>query len=79
MSTPNTKCTAVTAKGQPCKAWAIHQSDPPRCAPHSGITGPPRGNSNAVTHGIYAKNYTAEELAFLDDSTDWSDPKKVDT
>ena len=30
-----TQCTATTLKGTPCKAWAIPDSDPPRCAAHS--------------------------------------------
>ena len=65
MTSPITKCTAVTAKGKPCKAWAIHHSDPPRCAPHSGLVGAPTGNSNAVTHGYYQRRVTPEERASL--------------
>ena len=59
------KCTALTAKGEPCKAWAIHDSVPPRCAPHSGITGAPKGNDNAVTHGYYQNRVKPEELNSL--------------
>ena len=62
------KCTAVTAKGKPCKAWAIQDSNPPRCAPHSGITGAPKGNSNAVTHGFYQRHFTPAEINNLFDS-----------
>ena len=63
MPTDKIKCTAVTAKGKPCKAWAIHDSIPPRCAPHSGITGAPKGNTNAVTHGFYQMGITEEEAS----------------
>lgn len=30
------RCTATTARGQPCKRWAVRGSDPPRCAAHGG-------------------------------------------
>ena len=39
MSTEPIKCTARTASGKPCKAWAIRGSDPPLCAPHTGLAG----------------------------------------
>jgi hypothetical protein len=29
-----TRCTATTAAGRPCRAWAVRGSDPPRCAAH---------------------------------------------
>jgi hypothetical protein len=50
------KCTATTSTGQPCKAWAVHNTDAPRCAPHGGgkrPLGAPAGNTNALTHGFY--------------------------
>jgi hypothetical protein len=53
------KCLATTAKGQPCRAWAVHDSNPPRCAAHGGSKTPigaPLGNSNAQTHGAYAES-----------------------
>lgn len=28
-------CGATNAKGEPCKAWALRESDPPRCARHA--------------------------------------------
>ena len=40
-------CTATTAAGTPCKAWATHNSDPPRCSAHSGA---PTGNVSAGKH-----------------------------
>ena len=36
------RCNARRADGQPCRAWAIRNSDPPLCASHSGRT---RGRS----------------------------------
>jgi hypothetical protein len=52
----STKCTETTAKGKPCKAWAVHDSNPPRCAAHGGgkPIGAPVGNDNARTHGLYS-------------------------
>ena len=68
MTPKKIKCTAVTAKGTPCKAWAIHDSNPPRCAPHSGITGAPEGNNNADKHGYYKKQVKPAEINALFDS-----------
>jgi hypothetical protein len=51
------RCTATCADGSPCRAWAVHGTDPPRCAPHGGGKAPvgaPAGNQNALTHGYYA-------------------------
>jgi hypothetical protein len=31
-----THCTATTAAGQTCRAWAVRGTDPPRCAAHGG-------------------------------------------
>ena len=46
-----------------CRAWAIRDSDPPLCAPHTpGLTGAPPGNSNALTHGFYARSQRPEDL-----------------
>lgn len=52
------KCTAKTKAGMQCKAWAVRESDPPRCAAHGGGRAPvgaPAGNENAQTHGFYAE------------------------
>ena len=49
-------CTHTTAKGTPCKAWAIRGSQPPTCAAHQKgprHVGAPQGNVNALTHGAY--------------------------
>jgi hypothetical protein len=43
--------------GTPCQAWAVHGTDPPRCAAHGGTDkriGAPEGNQNALKHGYYA-------------------------
>jgi hypothetical protein len=49
------RCTHPTQSGRPCRAWAIRDTDPPRCAAHAGRpVGAPRGNRNAVQHGFYA-------------------------
>jgi hypothetical protein len=61
------KCTATTASGKPCKAWAIRGSDPPLCAPHSGLTGAPKGNTNAMTHGYYRRRVQPGEIDALYD------------
>jgi hypothetical protein len=29
-----TRCTAITAEGRPCRAWAMKGTEPPRCAAH---------------------------------------------
>jgi hypothetical protein len=53
-----TRCTATCADGSPCRAWAVHGTEPPRCGPHGGGRAPvgaPRGNQNARTHGFYAR------------------------
>ena len=52
-----TRCSAKTASGHPCKAWAVHDTDPPLCSAHGGgkrPVGAPPGNTNAVKHGFYS-------------------------
>ena len=56
MSTEKQRCTATTAKHQPCQAWAVPGSQPPLCAAHGGaskLPGAPQGNKNALKHGFY--------------------------
>ncbi|MGC9346697.1 MAG: hypothetical protein ACP5JG_01050 [Anaerolineae bacterium] len=51
-------CTAYKKDGTPCRAWAVRGSDPPRCAAHGGGKAPvgaPKGNQNALKHGLYAR------------------------
>jgi len=45
------RCSATTKAGDPCKAWAVHDSH--LCAAHSGVVGAPQGNQNRRTHGFY--------------------------
>lgn len=47
-NTNSKRCQALTAKGTPCKAWAMHGSD--LCAAHSGKTA-----TNRLSHGFYTK------------------------
>lgn len=57
VQSPSTRCTAITAAGSPCKNWAVHRSQPPRCSAHGGGSRPvgaPPNNANARTHGLYA-------------------------
>jgi len=66
-SSTTPRCSATTRKGHPCKAWAVHGTDPPRCASHGGTKtriGPPQGNTNAQTHGVY--NQTCDPPVDLD-------------
>lgn len=52
------RCTATKPDGTPCRAWAVKDSQPPRCAAHGGgsaAVGAPIGNANAQTHGLYAR------------------------
>lgn len=60
------RCTALTAKGNPCQAWAMHGRD--LCAVHAKVnagSGAPAGNQNATRHGFYRSILTADELADL--------------
>ena len=64
----NQKCTAHTAKHEPCNAWAVRESQPPLCSTHLKLTtgaGAPADNQNRLTHGFYSSTYTVEELADL--------------
>jgi len=50
------RCTALRKDGEPCRAWAVRGSDPPRCGAHGGgsaSAGAPAGNQNARKHGVY--------------------------
>jgi hypothetical protein len=51
-----TRCTALKHDGTPCRSWAVHETNPPRCAAHGGgkPIGAPTGNKNAQTHGTYS-------------------------
>jgi hypothetical protein len=59
---PSTRCTATTAKGQPCKARAVRNTDPPRCPAHGGAArppGPPAGGEKAEKQGAHARRADA--------------------
>ena len=60
-------CTGLTRAGEPCKAWALHDSNPPLCAIHAKRTvgGAKPGNDNRKKHGFYGTIYTLEEAADL--------------
>jgi len=53
------RCGARTRKGTPCQAPAVAGRN--RCRMHGGAkgSGAPKGNKNALKHGMY----TAEEIA----------------
>lgn len=60
------RCTATTAAGNPCQAWAVrdptHPDGPPLCSAHRGgkrPVGAPPGNTNAVRHGFYSADPAA--------------------
>ncbi len=53
----NIHCTATTAAGKPCRAWAVADTEPPICAAHGGTgkkPGAPTENKNALKHGNFA-------------------------
>ncbi len=67
------RCSHTTAAGQPCRAWAVHGTDPPACSAHAGRTrgaGAPKGNQNARTHGFYARTLSKEEVNDLEADRD---------
>jgi hypothetical protein len=49
------RCGAKTRSGKPCSAPAVHGNK--RCRMHGGApgSGAPRGNRNALKHGLYRK------------------------
>jgi len=50
------RCGAKTRKGTPCKAPAMANG---RCRMHGGKAGAPRGNTNALKHGLYTRKAIA--------------------
>lgn len=48
------RCRAKTRTGTPCAAPAVHGKE--RCRMHGGSqgSGAPKGNRNALRHGLYA-------------------------
>src|SRR5690625_3669225 len=58
------RCGAKTRSGNTCKNWAMPNG---RCRMHGGkSTGPPKKNSNARTHGLFAKYLPEETLEIMD-------------
>lgn len=65
---PSRPCTATTTAGKPCRAWAVHGTEPPLCSAHARRNtgaGAPRGNQNALKHGFYRSALTPQEVADL--------------
>lgn len=63
------KCSAVRSDGQACQAWAVIGSDPALCSAHAGLNigaGAPRGNQNAMKHGLYMSMMRPEEIADME-------------
>lgn len=65
-------CTATRADSQPCRAWARHDTDPPRCAAHSdpapaqqNQSPSPKSQAANHDHNLYAHHYSREEQAAL--------------
>ena len=57
------RCGAKTRSGGKCKNWAMANG---RCRMHGGkSTGPPKQNSNARTHGLFAKYLPGETLEIM--------------
>src|SRR5690625_6299623 len=57
------RCGAKTRSGGKCKNWAMANG---RCRMHGGkSTGPPKQNSNARTHGLFAKYLPDETLEIM--------------
>jgi hypothetical protein len=49
------RCTAVCLDGSPCRAWAVHGTQPPRCAAHGGAghrDSVPLGREIELTRGF---------------------------
>ena len=53
------RCGARTRSGKPCRSPAVE--DKRRCRLHSGAhgSGAPRGNKNALKHGLYTREASA--------------------
>jgi hypothetical protein len=79
MSIRSKRCTAVRADGEPCRAWAVRGTDPPRCAAHGGTDAPigaPQGNTNALKHGYYAEPSTLRRVAARIVEDDGAEPNR---
>jgi hypothetical protein len=54
------RCGAKTRSGRPCRSPSVHGRK--RCRMHGGApgSGAPRGNKNALKHGLYTREAIAE-------------------
>ena len=57
------RCGAMTRSGRLCRAPAVHGKA--RCRMHGGApgSGAPKGNRNALKHGLYTREAIAERKA----------------
>ena len=60
------RCGARTRSGKPCESPAVRGKR--RCRMHGGAagSGPPRGNQNALTHGLYTRKAIEERQQVQD-------------
>ena len=57
----STRCTATTAAGRACRAWAVRGSDPPRCRAHAGKG--TKDDGRGTDGSLSADELSADELA----------------
>ena len=60
------RCGARTRSGKPCRSPAV--AGKTRCRMHGGAkgSGAPKGNKNALKHGLYTREAMAERKALMD-------------
>jgi hypothetical protein len=60
------RCGAKTRSGKPCRSPAV--SGKKRCRMHGGApgSGAPRGNKNALKHGLYTRKAIAQRRQLRD-------------
>ena len=60
------RCGAKTRSGSPCMSPAVHGKE--RCRMHGGApgSGAPKGNTNALKHGLYTQGAIAERRRVRD-------------
>ena len=60
------RCGAKTRSGRPCQAPAVNGKK--RCRMHGAAkgSGAPKGNQNALKHGLYTREAIAERKALRD-------------
>jgi hypothetical protein len=60
------KCTATTKAGRPCRAWAVHGTNPPRCQAHANLSDVGASGSAAEEEpSFYQRQLTSKEVADL--------------